>query len=264
MSETSHVQPPDPRAWINGLPRVVAAQAAVLLRLLEATEADSRIRAFRLRGSVARGTADKYSDLDTRIWIGDDQYEAALADLPNLVRSIGPTLDILFETPGSPYLFVQFADGVQLELSSGRVSEASGRDHGVVVLLDRDGLWEQPYQPTPAWEQDLWLGWAWIALFDIDKHLRRDSLWEALTTLEKARSLLLCHHAAETGMRDPEYGVTSVLDYGGELPEGLESTVAGLDAAEIRRAAFACAELLATYDQRPFADFVLSRLATRN
>jgi hypothetical protein len=45
-----------------------------------------------------------------------------LADLPSVVRSIGPTLDILFETPGSPYLFVQFADGVQLELSSGRAS----------------------------------------------------------------------------------------------------------------------------------------------
>lgn len=264
MSEASHVQPPDPREWINSLPRVVAAQAAVLLRLLEATEADPRIRAFRVRGSIARGTADEYSDLDTRIWVSDDQYEAALADLPTLIRAVGPTLDIMFETPGSPYLFVQFADGVQLELSSGRVSEASGRDHGVVVLLDRDGLWDQPNQPTPAWDQSLWLGWAWIALFNIDKHLRRDSLWEALTTLEKARSLLLRHHAAETGMRDPEYGVTSILDYGGTLPEGLESTAAGLDAAEIRRAAFACAELLGAYDQRPFADFVMSRLATRN
>ena len=65
-------------------------------------------------------------------------------------------------------------------------------------------------------------------------------------------------------MRDLEYGITSILDHGGRLPEGLESTVAGLNAAEIRRAAFACAELLATYDQRPFADFVRSRLATRN
>ena len=81
---------------------------------------------------------------------------------------------------------------------------------------------------------------------------------------EKARSLLLRHHAAVTGIRDPEYGVTSILDYGGRLPEGLESTVAGLDVIEIRRAALACAELLATYDQRPFADFVISRLARRN
>jgi hypothetical protein len=262
VREASHVLPPDPQAWINGLPHVVAPQAAVLLRLLVAVQADPRIRALRVRGSIARGTADELSDLDTRIWIGDDEYEAVLADLPALVRTIGPTVDILFETPGSPYLFVHFADGVQLELSSGRASEGSGRDHGVVVLLDRDGLWEQPYQPEPAWDQDLWLGWAWMALSDVDKHLRRDSLWEALTTLEKARSLLLRHHAVVTGMRDPEYGVTSLLDYGGPLPEGLETTVAGLDAAEIRRAALACAELLATYGRRPFADVVLSRLAS--
>lgn len=264
MSEASHVQPADPRAWVRSLPRVVAPQAAVLLRLLDATHADPRIRALRVRGSIARGTADEYSDLDTRIWIRDEEYDAVLADLPTLVRSIGPTLDILFETPGSPYLFVQYADGVQLELSSGRASEASGRDHGVVVLLDRDDLWAQPSRPAPAWDRDLWLGWAWIALYDIDKYLRRDSLWEALTTLEKVRLLLLRHHAAATGMRDPEYGVTSLLDYGGPLPAGLESTVAGLDAAEIRRAAFACAELLAAHGRRPFADLVSSRLAKRD
>jgi hypothetical protein len=75
--------------------------------------------------------------------------------------------------------------------------------------------------------------------------------------------LVLRHHAKETGIRDPEYGITSILAYGGAPPEGLESTVARLDAAEIRHAAYACAELLATYDQRPFADFVVSRLATR-
>jgi hypothetical protein len=209
---------------------------------------------------MARGTADEYSDLDTRICVSDDHYEAVLADLPTLVRTLGPTLDILFETPGSPYLFVQFADGVQLELSSGRVSEASGRDHGVVVLLDRDGLWDQPYQRAPAWDEDLWLGWAWMALFDIDKYLRRDSLWEALTTLEKARSLLLRHHAAETGARDPQYGVTSILHHGGTLPDGLEETVAGLDAGDIRRAGYACGKLLTAYSERPFTDFVLARL----
>jgi hypothetical protein len=260
VSGALHVQPPDPRAWIEALPRVVAPQAAVLLRLLDAAEADPRIRALRVRGSIARGTADALSDVDTRMWIGDEDYEAVLADLPSGVRSFGPTLDVLFETPGSPYLFVQFADGVQLELSTGRVSDASGRDHGVVVLLDRDGLWAKPYEPAPAWDRELWLGWAWMALFDVDKYLRRDSLWEALTALEKARSLLLRHHAAATGMRDPEYGVTSILDYGGTLPKGLEATVARLDAAEIRRAAAACAELLTSYGRRPFSDFVVERL----
>jgi hypothetical protein len=261
VPEATHVLPADPRAWIAGLPRVVAPQAAVLRRLLDAVEADPRVGSLRLRGSLARGTADGLSDLDARIWAADDDYDATLADLPALVRSLGPTLDVLFETPGSPYLFVQFADGVQLELSCGRVSEASGRDHGVVVLLDRTGLWAEPYEPAPAWDRELWLGWAWTALSDVDKHLRRGSPWKALTTLERARSLLLRQHAAAAGLRDPEYGITSILDHGGTVPDGLEATVARLDAADIRRAASACAGLLAALGRRPFADHVVRRLA---
>jgi hypothetical protein len=100
-----------------------------------------------------------------------------------------------------------------------------------------------------------------MALYDVDKYLRRGSSWEALTKRETARGLLLRHHAAESGVPDPEYGVTSILDFGGVLPERLEQTVAGLDAAELRRAALACAELLAAHDRRPFAELVLSRLA---
>ena len=261
VTVTSHAQPADAREWINSLPRVVAPQAAVLLRLFAAAEADERMRALRIRGSLARGTADEHSDIDARVWLGDDEYDAALADLPGLVRSIGPTVDILFETPGSPFLFVQFADGVQLELSSGRASEASGRDHGVVVLLDRDGLWDEPGEPARAWDQELWLGWAWMALSDVDKYLRRESTWEALTALEKVRSLLLRHSAADAGIRDPEYGLTSILDYGGAVPAGLEGTVARLDPAEIRAAACAAGELLAVYGERPFTDWVMGRLS---
>jgi predicted nucleotidyltransferase len=254
-------QPAGTREWINRLPPVVAPQAAALLRLLEAVEADPRIRALEIRGSMARGAADEHSDLDTRVWISDDDYDAALADLPRLVRAVGKTLDILFETPGSPFLFVQFADGVQLELSTRRVSQAKGRLAGEVVLLDRDGLLQHPYEPAPPWDTYLWSGWAWMHLFDVDKYLRRGSHWEALIKLEKARTLLLRHHAAENGIPDPEYGITSILDFDGSLPARCEETVAGLDATELRCAAYVCAELLAAYDQRPFGDFVLARLA---
>jgi predicted nucleotidyltransferase len=257
----AHVDTAAARAWIGALPPVVAPLAAVLFRLLEAAEADPRIRALQVRGSIARGTADAHSDLDTLLRVDDDRYEAALADLPSLARSLGPALDVLFETPGSPYLFVQFADRVQLELAARRASEASGLAAGVVVLLDRDGLLARPYEPEPAWDRGLWLGWAWMALSAVDKYLRRDSLWEALTALEKARSLLLRHHAATSGVSDPELGLTSILDFGAALPERLEETVAPLDAEAIRRAAHACAEILATYERRPFGDLVLARLA---
>src|SRR5207302_10987777 len=44
-------------------------------------------------------------------------------------------------------------------------------------------------------------------------------------------------HAAAHGAPYPVFGLTSVLDAGVPLPHGLEQTVAGLDAAELRAAA---------------------------
>jgi len=252
----------DPRAWIDRLPERVAPQAAVLGRLLDAVEADPRIWALELKGSVARGTADEPSDLDTRVLVGDEAYDGVLADLPALVRNIGPTIDILFERPGSPFLFVQFANGVQLELPARRTSESWGRRPGWVVLLDRDGLLEHECETEPPWQVDVWAGWAWMRLYDLDKYLRRGSLWEALVKLEEARAFLVRHHAAQTGVPEPEFGVTSIVDFGGSLPPRLEETVAALDDADLRRAAYVCAELLAESDPRPFADFVLARLAS--
>jgi hypothetical protein len=73
--------------------------------------------------------------------------------------------------------------------------------------------------------------------------------------------MLLRHHARETGIAYPQLGITSILDFDGSLPDRLEETVAGLDAAALRRAGYVCAELLAAYDQRPFGDCVLARLS---
>jgi hypothetical protein len=250
----------DPREWIDRLPRFLAAQAAALSRLLDAVEGDQRIRALSMEGSMAAGRADELSDLDTRVWIADDEFDTALGDLPLLARTIGLPLDILFETPGSPFLFIQYVDGVQLELLALRASEANGRAGGEMVLLDRDGLLREPHEPGHPRGMDLWLGWGWMRLFDVDKHLRRGSLWKALIKLEEARMMLLRHHANATGIPEPEFGLVSILDFDGTLPARLDETVAGLDAGDIRRAANVCAELLAEYEQRPFTEFVLARL----
>jgi len=138
----------DPRAWIDRLPERVAPQAAVLGRLLDAVEADPRIWALELKGSVARGTADEHSDLDTRVLVGDEAYDGVLADLPALVRNIGPTIDILFERPGSPFLFVQFANGVQLELPARRTSESGDGCPARSSCSTETGYWSTSARPS--------------------------------------------------------------------------------------------------------------------
>jgi hypothetical protein len=102
-----------------------------------------------------------------------------------------------------------------------------------------------------------------MRLFDLEKYLRRGVVWRALIKLEEARTLLLRHHAAATGIPEPQLGLTSILNVHGKLPMRLEETVAGLDPVDLRRAAYVCAELLATYERRPFGDLVQARLAAR-
>ena len=186
-----------------------------------------------------------------------------LADLPSFARAVGVPLDILFETPGSHFLFVQYVDGVQLELLALRTSEATGAVSGELVLIDRDGRLRGVDETPPPWDMNLWLGWAWMRLFDVEKYLRRGVLWRALIKLEEAR-MLLRHHAATTGIPEPQLGLTSILNFHGTLPTRLDETVAALDAVDLRRAACACAELLATYERRPFGDLVQARLAARD
>lgn len=254
------------REWIEGLPAALAGQAALLMRLLDAAEADQRFRALELQCSVARSVGDTFSDLDAGLWLADDQFEETAAELPQLVGDLGATLDLLaIRLGGFPYLFVQFADGVQLDLLARPVSEAKGRVPDAVVLLDRDGLLQEPYEPASASasasDNEEWSFQAWLALLNLDKYLRRGSLWEARASLEEARASLLRLHAARLGVRYPGFGLTSLLDSDLDepLPRGLERTVADLHPADLHRAARACAELLSAYE-RPLAELVSERL----
>lgn len=87
----------DGRAWIDLLPQRVAPQAALLMRLLEAVEADQRVRALEIKGSMARGTADEYSDLDT----GGEPATSAPSCRRRTIHGPSPTSFL----PGSPWIW---------------------------------------------------------------------------------------------------------------------------------------------------------------
>lgn len=254
------------RAWIAQLPEELTRQAGLLERLLDAVEADERFRAFELQCSVARGAGDELSDLDAGLWADDDSWNDAVAAVPGLIRGAGEAVDVL-EQPGAerPYFFAQYADGTQLDLVVLRASLAKGRVPNAVVLLDRDGLLREPYEPPSlrARDDDLreWSFLGWLALSNLAKYLDRGSLWEARSQLEEARGHLLKLHAAREGVAYPAFGLTSILDEpGAELPAGLEETVALHDADALRRAARALASLLDRYGSPPLAAIVRTRL----
>jgi hypothetical protein len=90
-----------------------------------------------------------------------------------------------------------------------------------------------------------WAFLGWCALIDADKYLRRGSLWEAHNRLHEARHHIWALWAAAHGALYAWHGLSQVLDHDPEnLPPGIESTVAGLDPAALRRAVLASAGVL--------------------
>src|SRR5947199_380510 len=78
-------------------------------------------------------------------------------------------------------------------------------------------------KPVTSEEIREWAFGGWCALADLGKYLRRGSTWEALARLNEARSQLWQLWAVTLGVPDPQYGLTSVLDFApGELPAGFE------------------------------------------
>jgi hypothetical protein len=259
----------DGRAWIDGLPPELARQADLLRALLDAVERDERFRAVEVGCSLGRGNADALSDVDVGLWIADDGWDEALAAVESLMNGLGSAVDAFaVDRPWGRWFFVEYDDGAQLDLAAQRASAAKGRMADTVALLDREGLLAEPYEPSSyrADENALreWNFDAWFALANLDKYLRRGSLWEARASLEAARASLLSLHAAAHDVPSPVFGLTSVLDTNVPLPHGLEQTLAGLDAVEIRRAALALADLLEEHDPPPRAARIRARLRAPN
>jgi hypothetical protein len=238
-----------------------------LLGLLAAVEADGRYRALELQCSVARGAGDELSDLDAGLWAADDAWDGAVAAVPALLRGLAPTVDLLERTEAATmYFFAQYEDGTQIDLLVLRASTAKGRVPTAVVLFDPDGLLAEPWTPASleasAAEVREWSFLAWLALSNLDKYLRRGSLWEARAQLEYARSNLLRLHATRLAVPYPGFGLTSLLDdERASLPHGLDATVATLDAGDLRRAGVALAHLLEGYEPPPLSRLVRARLA---
>lgn len=249
------------REWVEALE--LAPQRELLVALLDAVEADERLRALEVGCSLGRGNADELSDVDVGLWIADESWDAAIADLEPLLRRLAETVDVVgFDATWGRWVFAQYADGCQLDVAAQRVSSAQRRPPDSVVLFDRDGILEGRTEPEPADRRAEWAFLAWFELGNVPKYVARGSVWEALNALEQARAEFLRLHAANIGAADPQYGITSIFDTpGSDVPAGLAGTYAGPQVDEIRKAARALAGLLTdAWERPPLADWVEPRL----
>jgi hypothetical protein len=271
------------RAWLAALPDELAGQRRVMACLADWCETWPLAISLVVGCSLGRGAADALSDIDAGLGVdaprgeaGAERIGTAEAMVVAALPEMGALVDVLRHRTGpdsqhARRIFAQFADGIQLDLAV--VAEAE-----IETRLRAGGapdfipLYQAPALPGPGEPDDQtrpgggasvsgpqaayavtgeqvreWAFHGWCALIDADKYLRRGSLWEAHGRLHEARHYVWALWAAAHGALYPWHGLSQVLDHDPEnLPPDIESTVAGLDARGLRRAALASAKVLTT------------------
>lgn len=241
--------------WLEALRARLPGHAELLDALLAICRDDDRIRGLELQCSIAREAGDELSDLDLGMAVRDEAWERVADELPDRLRRITQTVDVLAHTIAEwgtrPHrrLFVQYVDGRQIDLVVQPSSEVSGRVPGAIVLYDPDGRQAEQRVPTvvtaSAGDVRTWEVLGWESLANVAKYLERGSAWEALAQLTEARDLALRLWAVAEDVPYPLFGLTSLLDADPpRLPDGLDATAARADLGELANAARACAELL--------------------
>jgi hypothetical protein len=272
------------RAWLAALPGELDAQRRVMTGLVGRCENWPLATSLLVGCSLGRGAADALSDIDAALGVDAPRGEAGagvVGDVEAMVVAalpdLGTVVDVLRHPTGpagqhARRIFAQFADGTQLDLAVVAQAEIDARlrsggapdfaplyqaprppaSDGETGETGEPGQAGQPPETASAYAvtgQQIreWAFHGWCALIDADKYLRRGSLWEAHSRLHEARHHVWALWAAAHGALYPWHGLSQVLDHDpGNLPPGIESTVAGLDPADLRRAARAAAQVLAT------------------
>jgi hypothetical protein len=261
------------RAWLAALPDELAAQRRLMTGLLDYCEPTPSVTSLLVGCSLGRGAADALSDIDAALGVDADPGDAGAAtvqvveaEVAAVLAGLGPLVDVLRHRYGPAdrfirRIFAQFADRSQVDLTvmaDGEIRRGDSAHPDFVWLYRAAGRADvSPADGAPeAGESDPgyavtgeqireWAFLGWCALIDLDKYLRRGSLWEAHNRLHQARQHIWALWAAATGALYPWYGLSQVLDHDpGNLPPGIDATVAGLDAADLCRAAAASATVL--------------------
>jgi hypothetical protein len=244
----------DGARWIEELPAGLAAQQGLLRGLRAFCQADPDVRWLVVGCSLARDAGDWLSDIDAAVGVAEERFadvfprvRPAVDGLAELVESYHHKLPEVTLT--HERIFAQYADRSQLDLVVYPSTVFAGSIPNVVVLYDPGSVLAAPgSSASPAVSPSQVREWAfegWCALADLGKYVRRGSAWEALERLHEARAQVWKLWAAVRGVPQPQYGLTSVLDFSASLlPSGIEETVSDLDLGRLLAAGLRVAELL--------------------
>ena len=234
----------------------------LIARFAEACASDERIVAAFVGGSIARGEADRYSDVDLCVVTSDESADDVFADRAALAAHLGTPLFLEDWGEEIREVFVILADGTDVEM----IFVVERRIHEMQVgpilpLLDRTGLLtglelpiRAPLSGDLADELRRILAWFWHDVSHLIKALGRDQLWWAAGEVEALRGYCVNLVRIEQGVEasvEPYFKVD--VEASTEPLESLRSTFVPLEAATLARAAFELVTFFGAHG-RPLAD----------
>jgi predicted nucleotidyltransferase len=164
-------------------------------RLLALARADERLLGVTLGGSAARGTTDRYSDLDFVIACRDEDHATLLAELPRVAGRVGPLL-VAFtgEHVGEPRLLIALYGPPPLHVDLKLVArrDLAQRVEDGVVLWERGGAVTDAHAQGPAiWptpDRQFIEDRFWVWIHYAATKIGRGELFECLDLLALLRS----------------------------------------------------------------------------
>lgn len=214
-------------------------------------EGDRNVRALLLSGSLARGDADRLSDVDVEVYVLEP---ARLLDSSDWYERFGDVLVVeALDNPGwMPTRLVYYAGG-KIDFAIGAAdSLVLERTTPFETLVDKDGLTrELRIAPEPTGPQAIAVElptavqWFWAAALMCAKAVVRDEPWLAQGRLGDARQELLrlvaWDHKARYGWEfDTAFGGKRLTKWADrDVVAALAETFAALDCADIERSLMA-------------------------
>jgi len=183
------------------LQKRIAERDALQQRIIQQLEADPRVVAAWLYGSLGRQEADGLSDLDVRLVVADAECEAMLAERCTYIARIGvPVLiqDVPQNGPaGGAFLLVHYTGSVgPVFVDWTWQPQASARlPPDVHLLFDRVGLLPETPAPRPTGlaladaltEKSIFV---WMMVQMAAKKIARQQPWAAIIVLNYAQQAL--------------------------------------------------------------------------
>jgi predicted nucleotidyltransferase len=217
----------------------------VLERFEAAIRSDPSVLGVLYTGSLGRGTADRFSDLDLEVWLADD----AFADLPAKTRDLHAVLGTieLFDVrnPGFSQSNVG-ADWRRVDLHVRKWDDTEPRHDfaGARVVKDFDGALARlvaasvPEDVTPTWEEarETIMGAIGDQIY-IAVNNARGATWEAMSTVPHHAEQLYELMARLRGRRSYGFRYAELLLTPAELRSVRATWPAAPTRGEVRRAA---------------------------